>query len=153
MRRTTGNHFSTARTWDQIRVRGPEVSGHLLVWFTQGVSHHAFIFGWHSRIYYPQEFICGNGKLHKVVCSVESGKKAGTTCFRLSYHIHYLDYSNSYFLGASASPYWTFTVTSILRRNQNKLDVILWRLVFHSTLYLVWKECNPRRHHGPWLIT
>ncbi|XP_022560180.2 uncharacterized protein LOC111206959 [Brassica napus] len=37
------DHFSAARTWDQIRVRGPEVPWHHLVWFTQGVPRHAFI--------------------------------------------------------------------------------------------------------------
>lgn len=37
------DHFSSARTWDQIRIKGQEVSWHRLVWYTQGVPRQAFI--------------------------------------------------------------------------------------------------------------
>ena len=40
---TFKDHFSAARTWDQIRVRGHEVSWQRLVWFVQGVPRHTFI--------------------------------------------------------------------------------------------------------------
>lgn len=36
------DHFSSARTWDQIRIRGQEVPWHHLVWYTQGVPRQAF---------------------------------------------------------------------------------------------------------------
>lgn len=37
------DHFSTLRTWDQIKVKAPKVSWHRLVWFPQGVPRQAFI--------------------------------------------------------------------------------------------------------------
>ena len=56
-------------------------------------------------------------------------------------------------LGTAASPDWTTTVTSLLRRNRNKMDAILLRMIFHTTIYLVWKDRNSRRHLGPWVTT
>ena len=56
-------------------------------------------------------------------------------------------------LGITASPDWTITTTSLLQRNRNKMDVIFLRLVFHTTVYFIWKEHNSRRHLGPWLTT
>ena len=51
--------------------------------------------GWLSRIGSPQVFLCGSGGYHKVVCSVERGKKVETIVLSLSYHIHHMDYTNS----------------------------------------------------------
>lgn len=56
-------------------------------------------------------------------------------------------------LGSSANPDWSITITSLLKPTRNKLDAILLRLVFHSSVYLIWKERNSRRHQGTWLTT
>ncbi|KAL0724782.1 hypothetical protein Bca4012_039381 [Brassica carinata] len=54
-------------------------------------------------------------------------------------------------LGSSASPDWATTVTSLLRRNRNKLDSILLRMAFQATIYFVWKVRNTRRHQEDWI--
>lgn len=56
-------------------------------------------------------------------------------------------------LGASVNPDWTITIASLLRSNRPKLDAILLKMVFHSAVYLIWKERNSRRHQGPCLST
>lgn len=56
-------------------------------------------------------------------------------------------------LGSSANPNWSITITSLLRPNRTKLDAIFLWLVFHASVYFIWKERNSRRHQGAWLTT
>nr|VDD50745.1 unnamed protein product [Brassica oleracea] len=51
-------------------------------------------------------------------------------------------------LGPAITPDWEDTVTSLLRQNRSRLDAILLRLVFQTTIYMLWKERNSRRHGG-----
>ena len=56
-------------------------------------------------------------------------------------------------LGCAASPDCTTTLLSLKRRSRSKMDSILLWLVFHATIYFVWKERNTKRHHGTWMST
>ena len=77
---TFKDHFPAARTWDQIGVRGHQVSWQRLVWFAQGVPRHTFIVLLAFKNSSPQVFLSGSGGSHKVVCSVERRKKVETIC-------------------------------------------------------------------------
>lgn len=109
--------------------------------------------GWHSGTDFPHVFAWDNRRSHKAVCFVVSETRQGTTCFLLVLLLTFTIWTTltASLLGTAASPDWTVIVTSVLRRNRPKLDIILLKLVFHATIYLVWREHNSRRHQCPWL--
>lgn len=84
-----------------------------------------------------------------------SETRQGTTCFLLVLLLTFTIWTTlmASLLGTAASPDWAVIVTSLLQRNRPKLDIILLKLVFHATIYLVWREHNSRRHQCPWLPT
>ncbi|KAF3569209.1 hypothetical protein DY000_02012747 [Brassica cretica] len=47
-------------------------------------------------------------------------------------------------LGATITPDWEDTITTLLQSARNRLDTILLRLVFQTSIYVQWKE----RRHG-----
>ncbi|XP_013625260.1 PREDICTED: uncharacterized protein LOC106331446 [Brassica oleracea var. oleracea] len=148
------DHFSAARTWDQIRVRGPEVPWHHLVWFTQGVPRHAFIV-W---LTFKDRLSTGVrmrqwGIAQGCMLCGEPDESRDHLFFACPYTFTVWSNLTATLLGTVASPDWTTMVTSLLRRNRNKMDAILLRMIFHTTIYLVWKERNSRRHLGPWVTT
>lgn len=51
-------------------------------------------------------------------------------------------------LEAEITPDWEDTVASLLQPNRNRLDTALLRLVFQTTIYILWRERNSRRHGG-----
>lgn len=148
------DHFSTARTWEQIRVRGPEVSWHQLVWFTQGVPRHAFVvwLAFKDRLSTGVRMRQWGITQGCVFCGTRDESR-DHLFFACSFSFTIWSTLTASLLGTAVSLDWTTTVRSVQRRNRNKLGVILLRLVFHSTLYHVWKERNSRRHQGSSLST
>ncbi|KAF2606193.1 hypothetical protein F2Q68_00043422, partial [Brassica cretica] len=119
------DHFSTLRTWDQIRERGEEVSWSNLVWFPQRVPRHAFI------VWLTFKDLLSTGVRMRAW-----GITQGCS--------HYSE---------QQSRDWSNTVASLRSRRHNNLDVILLKMVFHTTVYVTWKERNSRRHQGACLTT
>lgn len=140
-------HFSAARIWDHIRVKGHEVSWQRLVWFAQGVPRHAFIV-----------WLAFKDRLSTGVLMWQWGIPQGCMfCGEKEESRDHLFFPcpitftiwttlTVKLLGTSA---WRTIITSLLRRNRHKLDAILLRQIFHTTIYHVWRERNWRRHQGP----
>ncbi|XP_048637500.1 uncharacterized protein LOC125609928 [Brassica napus] len=53
-------------------------------------------------------------------------------------------------LGQRMNPDWSNTLLSIQHARFSPMDLVLVRMVFSMTIYIVWKECNRRRHQKPW---
>ncbi|XP_056856018.1 uncharacterized protein LOC130505438 [Raphanus sativus] len=51
-------------------------------------------------------------------------------------------------LGAAITPDWDDTVVSLLSTTRSRLDTVILRPVFHTSIYVIWKESNSRRHGG-----
>ncbi|RID73078.1 hypothetical protein BRARA_B00249 [Brassica rapa] len=49
-------------------------------------------------------------------------------------------------LGVTITPDWEDPITTLLQSDQNRLDTVLLRLVFQTSIYVLWKERNLRRH-------
>lgn len=49
-------------------------------------------------------------------------------------------------IGSSIRTDWDDTVTSLLRFRQSKMDTIFLGLLFQTTIYILWRERNSRRH-------
>ncbi|KAG5386537.1 hypothetical protein IGI04_038007 [Brassica rapa subsp. trilocularis] len=123
------DHFSTVRTWDQIRDRGAEDRLSIRVRMRQwGITQGCML--------------CG-----------EPEESMDNLFFACPFTFTVWSTLTATLLGTTASPDWTITVTSLLRRNRNKMNAILLRMVFHTTIYFIWKERNSRRHLGPWVTT
>ncbi|XP_013694661.1 uncharacterized protein LOC106398689 [Brassica napus] len=51
-------------------------------------------------------------------------------------------------LGSRITPDWQDTVSSILTSGRIRLNTILLKLAFQTSIYQLWKERNSRRHGG-----
>ncbi|XP_018465971.2 uncharacterized protein LOC108837423 [Raphanus sativus] len=144
------DQFSSARTWDQLRIRGHEVSWHHLVWFPQGVPRQAFIVWLAIRDRLSTGVRMRSWGLTQgcVFCG-ERDESRDHLFFACPVTYTIWTTLTAHLLGASANPDWTITVASLLRPNRPKLDTILLKMVFHSSVYLIWRERNSRRHQGP----
>ena len=73
--------------------------------------------------------------------------------FGLPNHFYNLVYSNSLTTRNSSISGLVYTVASLRSRRHNNLDVIFLKMVFHTTVYVTWKERNSRRHQCACLTT
>ncbi|KAF2536974.1 hypothetical protein F2Q68_00021362 [Brassica cretica] len=51
-------------------------------------------------------------------------------------------------LGSGITPDWQDIVSSILKTTRSRLDTIPLKLAFQTSIYILWKERNSRRHGG-----
>lgn len=148
------DHFSTSRTWDQIRVRGQEVSWCNLVWFPQRIPRQAFIvwLAFKDRLSTGVRMRQWGITQACVLCG-ERDESRDHLFFACPFTFTIWSTLTANLLGSTASPDWSITVTSLRRKRRNKLDEILLKMVFHNTVSTTWQERNSRRHQGAWLTT
>lgn len=84
------DHFSSARTWDQIRIICQEVLWYQLVWYTQEFLAKISLYGWQFEIDSLLEFVRGVGNYSKMCFLWRKRRKLGPLIFCLSYHLYYL---------------------------------------------------------------
>ncbi|XP_056864156.1 uncharacterized protein LOC130511263 [Raphanus sativus] len=143
------NHFSTQKTWDQIRVRKPEVPWRSLGWFTQGVPRQSFIvwLAFRDRLSTGVRMRQWGITQGCMFCG-EPNEDRDHLFFACPFTYTLWLKLTSQLLGNSVSPAWSTTVTALLRSRRDKLDGILLKLVFQTAIYFVWRERNSRRHQG-----
>ena len=153
MRRTTR---TISQQWElgiRLEIGGRSILAHI-VWFTQGVPRHAFIVWliFKDRLSIRVRMRQWGITQGCMLCG-EPEESMDNLFFACPFTFTVWSTLTATLLGTTASPDWTITVTSLLRRNRNKMNAILLRMVFHTTIYFIWKERNSRRHLGPWVTT
>ncbi|KAF2597059.1 hypothetical protein F2Q68_00011175 [Brassica cretica] len=113
--------FSAAQTWNYLRTKRNKVPWRYLVWFPQAIPRQSFMV-----------WLAFKNRLSTGVKMRDWGVEQGSE--RL--------------LGSRITPDWDDTVTSLLQPGRNRLDIVLLRLVFQTSIYVLWKERNSRRHRG-----
>lgn len=135
--------FSAARTWDYLRVKKPKVPWYRLVWFPQAVPRQAFLM-WlaiQDRLSTGVR-MRGWGIVQGCVFCGERDESRD--------HLYFAcPYTFTVWLNiAPITPDWADTLSSILHSNRNRLDTTLLKLALQTSIYILWKERNSRRHGG-----
>lgn len=144
------NRFSTARTWITLHPPGPLVSWHSQIWFKDRVPKHAFISwlvawnrlatrdrmrGWGIEVS-PSCLLCSGSvecRQHLFFDCTYSAEVWSHFCSRLRL----------------LPPAGYEDCLRWLKAPSSETNVVLiTRLLFQATIYLIWKERNSRLHSG-----
>ncbi|XP_018460071.1 uncharacterized protein LOC108831013 [Raphanus sativus] len=140
-------HFSSSRTYDQIRIRRSKVGWSKSVWFSQEVPRYSFIVllavknilstGDHMRAWGIQQSC--------VMCG-EPDETRDHIFFACPYTFTVWDRLAGRLSGGRSDPNWDTTLQFITNNDLGSIDKILIKMVFQTCIYYMWKDRNERRH-------
>ncbi|XP_018473781.1 uncharacterized protein LOC108845004 [Raphanus sativus] len=141
--------FSASKTWEYLRVEKAVLPWHRIVWFPQAIPRQSFMvwLAFKDRLSTGIRMRSWGVEQVCVYCGEkdESRDHLFSACpYTFTVWMNVAER----LLGAAITPDWADTVTSIMRPNRNKLDTVLIRLVFQTSIYMLWRERNSRRHGG-----
>lgn len=144
------NKFSTRRTWELTRTHLQSVSWHMIVWFPQAILRHSFILwlAFRNRLS-TGDRIRKWGETQSCLLCGETNETRDHLFFACPYSYTVWTMLLSTLLSHRINPDWNLTVNSILRNRLSKVDRMLVKMVFQSTVYWIWRERNGRRHQKP----
>ena len=144
---TYESHFSSNKTWDQIRVKKDKVVWSKSVWFPQGVPRYSFIVwlaikdrlstGVRMRAWGIQQ-IC-------LMCG-ERDESRDHIFFACPFTFTVWNRLAGRLCGRRINPDWSLTLQFVTRNSLSSMDKILVQMVFQTCIYYMWKERNDRRH-------
>lgn len=142
-------HFSSSRTWDQVRVKKNKVVWSKSVWFSQGVPRYSFIVwlaikdrlstGVRMRAWGIQQgcLMCG-----------ERDESRDHIFFACPFTFTVWNRLAGRLCGRWINPDWSLTLQFVTRNTLSSLDKILVQMLFQTCIYYMWKERNDRRHQN-----
>lgn len=143
-----GKVFSTAETWQMIRLQYPTLSWSKVIWFPLGVPRFAFI----SWLAIRNRLSTGDrmrawGQVQGCLFCGEPNESRDHLFFACPYtYTLWLEVVGT-LLGRPPDPDWEITLQQLATHRFDRLSYILLRLVFQATIYIIWRERNDRRHH------
>jgi hypothetical protein len=142
--------FSSAETWDKLRVKYPIVDWYNIVWFASAIPRHSFFLwlAFHKAIS-PREKMCGwgfEGDSLFLFCraSIESQSHLFFECSfsRRIWSSLMNDCSVSYY----PSKWDEVAIWSITAMKGSTLESSIWKLCFGAAVYHLWLQRNALIH-------
>ncbi|KAG2281842.1 hypothetical protein Bca52824_053062 [Brassica carinata] len=140
-------HFSTAKTWHRIRTHGPSKEWSKVIWFMFGVPRFAFITWLAIRnMLSTGERMRSWGQVQGCIFCGEPNETRDHLFFACPYTYTLWIEVVGTLLGRPPDPDWKNTLQHLITHGFGELEYILVRLVFQTTVYMIWRERNDRRH-------
>ncbi|KAG7588567.1 Reverse transcriptase zinc-binding domain [Arabidopsis suecica] len=141
--------FSSKCTWNLIRDTSTKVSWSTLVWFPQGVPRYSFI----TWLAVKDRLSTGQrmrrwGQIQFCPLCGERDETRDHIFFACPYVFAIWSTLCTPLLRRHTTPDWHDTVRAILAKQSPRIDIILVRMVFQTTIYFVWRERNGRIHNS-----
>ena len=144
-------YFSSSSTWEQVRNKKPDVFWSKGVWFTQGVPRFSFIV-WlavKNRLSTGDRMRVWGIQQGCVLCG-ESDETRDHLFFACLYSFTVWDKLVNMLTENRTDPDWMATLQYVSGNSLHLFDRILLKMAFQTSVYLLWKERNGRRHHTGW---
>lgn len=146
--RTPSSTFSTKDTWNHLNNHGAPVNWHKAIWFSGSIPKHAF-----------NAWVTTRNRLHTRDRLLNWGMVVPSSCLLCNtadetrQHLFFdCSYSNqvwSFFTSRAhliAPVLYDDLVVWLINPSPNKNLVLIMKLLFQASLYVIWKERNTRYH-------
>ncbi|KAF3501229.1 hypothetical protein F2Q69_00043960 [Brassica cretica] len=140
------DNFSSSTTWNQIRKKKDREQWSRVVWFAQGVPRYGFI----TWLAMKHRLSTGDRMRQWGVQGCEMCGERDETRDHLYFACPY-SYTvwkalANRILGQGINPGSSWTVQYLIGTH-HRLDSVLAKMLFQTTIYHIWRERNARRHH------